>query len=117
MPDGSLLSVLWLLICVVAVSGLAYWFTKFVVGRGLVGGAAAGKGGSLTVLAQISVGKDQRLLVVRAGERCFLLGATPAAISTLAEFTAEEAEHWKTPPPGETLPSFRESLVNVLKKH
>ena len=57
MPDGSLLSVLWLLICVVAVSGLAYWFTKFVVGRGLVGGAAAGKGESLTILAQMSVGK------------------------------------------------------------
>lgn len=114
-------SLLWGLICVVVVLSLAYWFTKYVVGRG---GApllrSVRSAGNFKVLSQLSVGKDQHLAVVQAGERFFLIGATPSQISLLAEFSPEEAQAWqtKTSAAGEDqqLPTFGEALQRVLNQ-
>lgn len=115
-----LLSLLWLIVCCAVVLGLAYWFTKHVVGRGRLGNLGTGGGTEdLKVLHQLSLGKDQRLLVVRAGERTLLLGVTGSAISTLAEFTPEEAERWLTAEKTKAEqcpPSFTEALQKVLKQ-
>lgn len=114
-----LLSLLWLVICCALVLGLAYWFTKYVVGRGRLGKLGAGGGTeNLRVLSQLSLGKDQRLLVVRAGERFLLLGVTASGISMLAEFTPEEAETWIAAEKNQTEqpPSFTEALQKVLKQ-
>ena len=32
--DAALGSFLWMLVCVVLIIGLAYWFTRYVAGRG-----------------------------------------------------------------------------------
>lgn len=108
------------LLFVVLILCLAYLFTKYVVGSGKLGGLAAGKRmGNLQVLAQLALGKDQRLLLVKAGERYFLLGATPSGISNLAEFTQEEAASWTETtdqPDGSQTSSFREALQTVLKQ-
>lgn len=108
------------LLFVVLILCLAYLFTKYVVGSGKLGGLAAGKRmGNLQVLAQLALGKDQRLLLVKAGERYFLLGATPSGISNLAEFTQEEAASWietTDQPDGSQTSSFREALQTVLKQ-
>jgi flagellar biogenesis protein FliO len=61
------------------------------------------------------VGKEQKLLVARIGERCFLLGVSAGGISNLAELTAEEAEIWKSPPEGPQGGSFRESFSKILQ--
>ena len=115
-----LLSLLWLVICCAIVLGLAYWFTKHVVGRTKLGNFGTGGGTEhLRVLHQLSLGKDQRLLVVRAGERILLLGVTASGISTLAEFTPEEAEIWLTAEKTQAQqcpPSFTEALQKVLKQ-
>ena len=120
MPDGSLLSVLWLLICVVAVSGLAYWFTKYVAGRGGLGVFGPLKaGGGLAILAQLPLGREQKLVVAQAGERYFLLGVTGSDITMLAEFTAEEAALWRRQAETEDqsgTPSFRQVLNTVLRQ-
>lgn len=108
------------LLFVVLILCLAYLFTKYVVGSGKLGGLAAGKRmGNLQVLAQLALGKDQRLLLVKAGERYFLLGVTPSGISNLAEFTQEEAASWTETtdqPDGSQTSSFREALQTVLKQ-
>lgn len=118
MPGSELLSLLWMLLCVAAIIGLAYWFTKSVVGRAGLGLGRAAPGGRIQVLARVTLGKDQQLLLVRAAERYFLLGATAAGIATLVEFTAEEAAAWRdednAPPEGP--PSFKEALQKVVEQ-
>lgn len=44
----------------------------------------------LDVVSTRHIGAKERLLLVKIGERYLLLGATPQAINTLAEFTAAE---------------------------
>jgi flagellar biogenesis protein FliO len=75
-----------------------------------------GSGKGIEILAQRSLGKDQRLLVARVGERCFLLGVSAGGISNLAELSAEEAEFWKEPPEGAQPSGFRESFSRILQR-
>ena len=109
-------SLLWLLVSVAVVLGLAYWFTRYAAGRGFLGPGLRGQG--MEILAQLSLGREQRLALARVGERYFLLGVTSGGISLLAEFTKEEAALWLERP--ETLdgrpPSFREALQTVLQQ-
>lgn len=120
MPGAdALFSVLGMLIAIGLVLGLAYWFTRHVAGTGGLAGFRAASGGEhLQVLAQTAIGKDERLLVVLAGEHYLLLGVTPAGITKLAELTAGEADVWRrkdmTPPP--MPPSFRDALQSCLRK-
>ncbi len=118
--DGTWVSLLWVLLSIVVIIGLSYWFTKHVVGRGGLGGLGMTKGTEgIKVLARQALGRDQGLMLVRAGERYFLLGVTPAGISNLAEFTPEEAKAWtalEQQPAGNQLPSFGEALCKVIKE-
>ena len=90
-----LLSLIGLLAVFLLVLAGAYFFTRWA-GKNLGGGFAAGLGGRrLEVLDRAGLGKDQALLVVRAGERYLLLGSTPAGVTLLLELTREEGESWK----------------------
>lgn len=113
----ALLSLLWAVVCCAVVLLLSYWFTKHVVGRGKADGfGRSGGTEQMEVLARLTLGKDQRVCVVRTGERYFLLGVTSAQINCLAEFTPEEAQTWciKTESMQQH-PSFSEALQQVLK--
>lgn len=112
------LSLLWVLICVVVIIGLAYWFTRYMASRGGLGALGVSKGNEqFRVLARLALGKDQALVVVQAGERYFLLGVTQSSVSTLAELTQEEAGPWLTKPDAQAVPpSFREALQKVLQQ-
>lgn len=116
LKDNIAASFLWLVVSVVLIIGLAYWFTRYVVGRGGFGAAGLLKTGGLEVLAQLTLGRDQKLLVVRAGERFFLLGAAAGSVTMLAEFTAEEAALWREKAEKKDLPGFREALNAVLQQ-
>ena len=118
--DGldSLVSLIWLLICVLVVVVLAYLFTRYVAGRG--GGMAGLSGASerFKVLSRLSLGREQGVMLVKAGEKFLLLGVTPAGITLLKELTQEEADAI-CPPPDPDLPpppSFGEALRTVLKQ-
>ncbi len=118
--DGldSLFSLIWLLICVLVVVVLAYLFTRYVAGRG--GGMAGLSGASerFKVLSRLSLGREQGVMLVKAGEKFLLLGVTPAGITLLKELTQEEADAI-CPPPDPDLPpppSFGEALRTVLKQ-
>ena len=65
---------LWALFVTCLILVLAYWFTRYVAGHMMTG--ALGRGKHITVLEQVSVGKEQRLLLVRIGNRTYFLSAT-----------------------------------------
>lgn len=95
LTENPWVSLLGMLVTVVVVIGLAYWFTRYIVGGKHMGSLGLlQKNEQLQVLAQTQVGKDQRLAVVQAGKRYFLLGMTPQNISLLAELSEDEAACW-----------------------
>ena len=112
--DATLISFLWLIICVVLIIGLSYWFTRYVVGRRGFGALSGGR--RMEVLDQLPLGRDQRVVLARAGERYLLLGATPAGITLLAELTAEEAASWRTPQTAGEKMSFSEAFGAVMQQ-
>lgn len=96
---SQILSVLGLLAVVLLVLAGAWVFTRWA-GQNLGGGfSALGRSGRLQVLDRAGVGRDQSLLVVRAGQRYLLLGSTPAGLTLLAELTQEEGKDWDPPAP------------------
>lgn len=114
----SVLSLMWMLLCVVVIIVLAYLFTKYVAGRkGLVGFGGPGGTGRFKALARLSLGREQSAVLIQAGERYLLLGVAPSGVTLLAELTQEEARTLYVgpsdqPPP----PSFGEALRTVLKQ-
>ena len=118
MPGGNTwLSLLWVAVCVAVILVLAYWFTRYVAARGFPGAQGLRESEQLKVLARLAVGREESLVLVRAGERYFLLGVTPSSISNLAEFSGEEAEGWlKTQESQPAPPSFREAVRLVMEQ-
>lgn len=95
---GPILSAAGFLAVILLVLAGAYLFTRWAgehLGMGLAG--AVGGGGRLRVLDRAGLGKDQAVLVVRAGQRYLLLGSTPSGVTLLAELSQEEGEAWESP--------------------
>lgn len=113
----SLVSLIWMLVCVVAIIVLAYLFTKYVAGRGIGKLGLSGGSDRFKVLTRLSLGRDQSVALVKAGEKYLLLGVTPSGIALLKELTWEEAQAMYAPPPDQPAPpSFHEALRTVLKQ-
>ena len=116
-----ILSALGLLAVVLLVMGGAYAFTRWA-GRSLGAGFPGGLGGSgrFQVLDRAVLGRDQTLLVVRAGERYLLLGSSSAGLTLRAELSREEGEQWRPAPPAGGLegkkPSDFLALVQRLRE-
>ena len=98
--------VLWTICAILGVLVLAYLFTRYVAGRGQGGGPSRLGKRMLTILDQVAVGKDQRLLLVRAGETYYFLGVTQGSITCLEKLTAEEAPKM----------GFQEALHSALEQ-
>ena len=117
--DNSFFPLVWLLVCAVLIMGLAYLFTRYVVGRSIPGFMPGTQRGMMTILSQQPLGKDRQIILVQVGERFFLLGNAASGISLLAEFTPEEIDAWreKERQMGEDgRRSFAQSLQEVLKQ-
>ena len=117
----QILSIFGMLAVIALVLVGAWWFTRWV-GPGLGGGLfAAGKGGRIQVLDRAAVGRDQAVLVVKAGQRYLLLGCTPAGLTLLAELKREEGEIWDPPasaegPEEKRSPDFRALIQRLREK-
>ena len=101
--------------------GLAFWFTKYVVGRGGLGGLGVGtRQAGMKTLAALSLGRDQRVILVQAGQRYLLLGVTAGQINTLAEFTPEQAQQWLSEQTQQRdtahAPGFAQALQRVVQE-
>ena len=115
----QILSVLGLLAVVLLVLVGAYFFTRWA-GQNMGGGLFALRSGQLQVLDRAALGRDQALLVVKAGQRYLLLGSSTAGVTLLAELTREEGACWEAPvspqgPEGKQSPNFR-ALMRRLKE-
>ena len=77
---------------------LAWAASRWIAQRG----GASGFGGTeeFRILYQLPLGRTERLVILRAGTRCYLLGVTEANITLLKEWDGEEAEAWTSAPSG-----------------
>ena len=106
---------LWALFVTCLILGAAYWFTRYVVGRMAGGGLVRGR--RISVLEQVPVGKDQRILLVEIGGRLYLFGAAPGGITNLGELPPEALDAGEEPPQSGNPPdSFAQALRRVLEQ-
>ena len=111
---------IWMLVAVVLILGLAYVVTRLVAGNIPARSARKTRGKMLGSVEQLYMGRDRQIVLVQAGDRYLLLGNTPTQITTLAEFTAEEVEAWRekereTEGEAQSM-SFSQALQKVLKQ-
>ena len=103
-----------------AIIGLAYWFTRYIVGGNQMRSMGLlQKNDQLLVLAQTPIGKDQRLAVVQAGTRYFVVGITAQNISMLAELSEDEAALWQKSQSEKghaQAPAFQQAFMDALQK-
>lgn len=113
---AAFLSAIWVLVVTVLVLVLAYWATRFLAGRMSTGQLVRGR--RIEVLEQIPVGKDQKLMLVRMGEKTCFLGVTPSGITILREATEEELSAWQTsePQPEPLTSSFARALHQAMEQ-
>ena len=114
-----MLPLVWLFVCVILILGLAYFFTKHVVGRTSFGSFGLAHRGMMQVIAQLPLGRDRQVILIRMGERYFLLGSTANEIHLLSEIPKEEVDVWREKErqmgeEGQPL-SFKQSLQEILK--
>ena len=117
----EILSVLWVLVCTVAVLALCYYVTRRLTRLPALSRYAGGipREGRLEVLARVPLGKDQSLVVAAVGKRCFLLGCVAGSISLLTELTEEEAAAWiarREEKNSTEQRSFRDAMSELLKQ-
>ena len=121
MPVEEILSVLWVLVCTVAVLALCYYVTRRLTRLPALSRYAGGiaREGRLEVLSRVPLGKDQSLVVAAVGKRCFLLGCAAGSVSLLTELTEEEAAAWTTRREEKNSTeqrSFRDAMGELLKQ-
>ena len=112
MPVDQILSVLWVLVCTVAVLALCYYVTRRLTRLPTFGRYAGGipREGRLEVLSRVPLGKDQFLVV---------LGCAAVSISLLTELTEEEAAVWTAHREEKNhaeQKSFRDAMSELLKQ-
>ena len=99
---------------------LAYLATKWIGTRSAPGSAApfsfGGGMGTFRILAQIAVGRNERLVLIRMGEECCLFGVTEREITLLRTYKSEEAESWLTADEGIQPNTFLDALKASLRK-
>ena len=118
MFSESVWSLLGMLAVVIGILVLAYFATRWIgtySTRGAVRRNLSGGEGAFSVLAQLSVGRSERLLLVRLQDKCLLLGVTQNSITMLRELDETEAQAWLAEEDGKR--SAAPSFVDVLKEN
>jgi flagellar biosynthetic protein FliO len=98
----------WVLVALVLVSLLAYFLLRFV------GGARyAGKGRNLKALEGLSVGHNNTLQLISAGNKYILIGVSRTGITTIAEIDADSIIEHES---GNIVP-FEKHLAKIFNKN
>ncbi|MBS7402653.1 MAG: FliO/MopB family protein [Oscillospiraceae bacterium] len=111
MPNttGEIISIIGTLLLMVAVFVGAYYVTRLVGKRYNVPTGGAKR---VFVLESTPVGKDSALMVVKAGEKIFLVGSTSHGINLISELDPESFPYEPTEQPKNSFRSvFRNTLI------
>ena len=114
-------SALGVLAVVVLILYFSYVATKWIGTHSMPGGngmlRANGGAERFRILAQLGVGRNERLVLVRLNKRCYLLGVTEHRITLLRELEDDEAAQWLAQSESAPeVPSFMEILNRNLRK-
>lgn len=116
---SEVFSVLGMLLTVGLVLVLAYLCTRYLAGHGLNLPRTA-RSGQLLLLDQLSLGKDQRLVLVQVGTRYLLLGVAPSSVTLVSELTEEQAGLWQTQTTKDDVHSpvlnFRDAFLDAMNR-
>ncbi|MGI5978954.1 MAG: FliO/MopB family protein [Oscillospiraceae bacterium] len=111
MDGKDVLSILGTLVLMIAVFVGAYYFSKYFGKHYYRTRYGATK--NLSILESHAVGKDSALLIVKAAERTFLVGATPREFTLLSELDPETLQQ---PDESENVrPDFSSAFKNAIK--
>ncbi len=111
MTEGSFITLLQSILMMAAVLALAYWCSRYL-GKSWNRHSGTGR---LKVLDQIQVGQDRRILLLKAGGHCYLVGVSPAGVQLLAQLedSFEEEDSLEEEDGGR--PDFRQLLEKTFK--
>ena len=116
LQGNPFVSLLGMLVLIAAILFLAWWATKQIAQRpGLRGFGGRLPNGDMSVLAQIPLGREQRLVVVECAARYFLLGVTEHNISMLSELDEESVQQWKQEQDESSAPVSMQSFSTLLQ--
>ena len=116
LQGNPFVSLLGMLVLIAAILFLAWWATKQIAQRpGLQGFGGRLPNGDISILAQISLGREQRLVVVECTARYFLLGVTEHNISMLSELSEEDVQRWKQEAEENSAMGSRQSFSALLQ--
>ena len=116
LQGNPFVSLLGMLVLIAAILFLAWWATKQIAQRpGLQGFGGRLPNGDMSVLAQIPLGSQQRLVVVECAARYFLLGVTEHNISMLSELDEESVQQWKQEQDESSAPVSMQSFSTLLQ--
>ena len=107
----EVLSVAGTIVLMIAVFAAAYFVSKYV-GRHYRPKYGSSK--NITVMESTVIGKDRTLLLVKAGDKHLLVGATPNEFTTLCELDAEQLR-FETAVYETTQTDFVSTFRDVLK--
>lgn len=88
MHDGpEILSIIGTIVLMIAVFAAAYFVSKYV-GKHYKPNNSVSK--HINVIDSTTVGKDRSILIVKVGEKAFLIGSTSNELTLLSEIDAEQ---------------------------
>lgn len=108
----TILTAVGMLLMMVAIFAGAYWVPKLIAKNYRGSGTLPDK---LRIISKVPLGKDQSLIVVRAADRLFLLGATSHDISLITELDPADFPLATPEAPTITGADFSSVLKNVFK--
>ncbi len=125
----DLFGILSAIIIIIAVMALAYLFTRHVVGRFGQSGLIMGSFGTtprkrrISVLEQVVIGKDQKLMLVKMDDEIYFLAVSQNGTNLLKKVEREQAELWAmqdsellSDVPSDFQTSLRKVLSNMKNK-
>lgn len=106
------LTLFYSVLTVAAVLLLAYWCSRMLARQWLKSSAS----GSLQILEQLQVGQDRRILLLKIGEKNYLIGVSQAGIQLLTEVEGEFEARMAPAVPETFSPPFRDFVRRYLEK-
>ncbi|MCI9163302.1 MAG: flagellar biosynthetic protein FliO [Lachnospiraceae bacterium] len=95
---------------VVIVLVMAWWCSRLLGKQWAVRTAGSG---NIELIEQLQVGQDRRILLMKVGEKHFLVGVSPAGIQLLSEVEGD----FKAPKPPEMPSGTQLPFREFLKQH